>query len=87
VKYNTMAMKQYDETNRWNLFPEENKKNESGPDFTGELDINGAKYRLAGWKNISKKTGKKFLAGEIEPKDGKNDKQTKRDFDDPLEDF
>jgi uncharacterized protein (DUF736 family) len=80
--------KQFDETNRWRLFPEENKKNENGPDYTGEVDIGGVKYRLAGWKRVSKKTGKKFLSGAIEPKDGaKNDKRAvaKRDFDDPLE--
>ena len=41
--------KQYDETNRWSLFPEENKKSDNGPDYTGEVDIGGTKYRLAGW--------------------------------------
>ena len=78
-------MKEHDNRNRWRLFPEETKKTESGPDFTGELDIDGTKYRLAGWKNISKKTGKKFLAGEIEPKDGTRQTRTTHDFDDPLE--
>jgi hypothetical protein len=38
---------------------------------------------------VSKKSGKKFLSGAIEPKDGKNDKQTKTKsaapFDDPFE--
>ena len=54
--------KQYDDTNRWSLFPEENKKCDNGPDYTGEVDIGGTKYRLAGWKRVSKKSGKKFLA-------------------------
>ena len=57
------------------LFPEENKKSDNGPDYTGEVDIGGTKYRLAGWKRVSKKSGKKFLSGAIEPKDGKNDRQ------------
>jgi hypothetical protein len=39
--------KQFDETNRWSLFPEENKKSDNGPDYTGEVDIGGTKYRLA----------------------------------------
>jgi uncharacterized protein (DUF736 family) len=68
---------QFDETNRWTLFPEENKKSDNGPDYTGEVDIGGTKYRLAGWKRVSKKSGKKFLSGAIEPKDGKNEKQIK----------
>ena len=65
--------------------PEEDRKNESGPDFTGEIDIGGTKYRLAGWKKFSKKTGKKFLSGAVEPKDKSN--KGKTDFDDPLEGF
>jgi hypothetical protein len=35
--------KQFDETNRWSLFPEENKKSDNGPDYTGEVDIGGTK--------------------------------------------
>jgi hypothetical protein len=81
--------KEFDESNRWSLFPEENKKSDNGPDYTGEVDIGGTKYRLAGWKRVSKKSGKKFLSGAIEPKDGKNDKQTNTKsaapFDDPFE--
>jgi hypothetical protein len=69
------------DTNRWSLFIEENKKKENGPDFTGEADINGVKYRLAGWRRVSQKTGKKFLSGEIE-----SAKQNKApDFDDDFQ--
>ena len=78
--------KQFDETNRWSLFPEENKKSDNSPDYTGEVDIGGTKYRLAGWKRVSKKSGKKFLSGAIEPKDGgKQQTKAKPDFDDPFE--
>src|SRR5580704_5660605 len=78
-------MPKFDDTK--SLFPEEDRKNESGPDFTGEIDIGGTKYRLAGWKRVSKKTGKKFLSGEVQPKNGSNKGKTKPDFDDPLEGF
>ena len=68
------------------LFPEENKKSDNGPDYTGEVDIGGTKYRLAGWKRVSKKSGKKFLSGAIEQKDGKNDRQTKTKSAAPFDD-
>ena len=63
-----MPTKQYDETNRWSLFPEENKKSDNGPDYTGEADVRGTKYRLAGWKRVSKKSGKKSAAKQTAEK-------------------
>ena len=77
--------KQFDETNRWSLFAEENKTSENGPDYTGEVDIGGVKYRLAGWKRVSKKSGKKFLSGAIEPKEKQTKAKSAAPFDDPLE--
>jgi hypothetical protein len=69
--------KQFDETNRWSLFPEENKKSDNGPDYTGEVDIGGTKYRLAGWKRVSKKSGKKFLSGDRA--EGREERQADED--------
>ena len=47
------------------LFREEEKKNENGPDYTGNGLINGVEMRLAGWVNESK-NGKKYLSIKFE---------------------
>jgi hypothetical protein len=73
---------QFDTTNRGEFYREVDKKNPSGPDYSGPLDVNGVAYRLAGWVKTSKKTGKKFLSLAIEPKSGA---KAKADFDDDLD--
>lgn len=71
----------FDTTNRGELYREENKKSQRGPDYTGSLDVGGVKYRLAGWVKESKKSGKKFLSLKAELKDGS---KAKSDFDDDF---
>jgi hypothetical protein len=68
-------MPDYDDTNRFVLFAETEKKNPKGPDYTGELDIDGKKYRIAGWKKTAKSSGKTFLAGDVEAMDDRRQKQ------------
>lgn len=47
-------MPQYDDRNRGALFKVKEKKSEKSPDVTGNLDIDGKKYRLAGWLRKAK---------------------------------
>ena len=47
--------------NSASLFKEEDKKNENGPDYTGDGLIEGKRLRLAAWINESK-GGKKYLS-------------------------
>ena len=57
----------YDDTNKGVLFREQEKKTEKHPDMTGEINVDGIEYRLAGWTRESK-NGKKFLSLAVTPK-------------------
>ena len=65
-------MSEYDNTYSGVLFANNYKEEgDSRPDFVGSLDVNGAEYRLAGWKNTSK-AGKRYISVKVEepkPKD------------------
>jgi len=52
--------RQYDEELHGVLFLEENKV-ERGPDFKGNVTVNGVKYKAAAWKRTSK-GGARFLS-------------------------
>jgi uncharacterized protein (DUF736 family) len=54
-------MSQYDNTNRGVLFRNEKKKSEKHPDYSGQVDVEGVEWELAGWIKESK-SGKKFLS-------------------------
>jgi hypothetical protein len=41
--------KQYDNTNRGVLFPNDKDGNDSRPDYTGKINIDGTEKRLAAW--------------------------------------
>lgn len=43
------------------LFQNDFAKTDKSPDVTGEINIEGAIYKIAGWKNVSSK-GKKFMS-------------------------
>jgi len=59
-------MSQYDDTNRGVLFRNDRKENDTQPDMTGKVDVEGKEYRLAGWTKESK-AGKKFLSLAVTP--------------------
>jgi hypothetical protein len=86
----------YDNTNRIVLFKNDKDGNESRPDMTGTLDVEGVEYRVSVWKRESA-SGNKFLSGAIQLKEERapakpaGKQQTKRapasagaDFDDDL---
>ena len=62
-------MKQWDNTNRGVLFPNDKKGNEARPDYTGDINVEGVEYRLSAWNKRSK-TGNSFLSISIQKKDG-----------------
>lgn len=45
---------QYDNTNRGVLFPNDKQGNESRPDYTGKINVDGVEKRLAAWVTESK---------------------------------
>ena len=55
----------YDNESRFVIFPNSRKEpNSKQPDYTGELQINGTKYRLSGWRSTSK-GGTTYVSGRI----------------------
>ena len=60
---------QFDNTNRGSLFSNKDKKvKDTDPDFTGSINVNGAEFRLNGWRKTAKKTGQSFLSLSVRPK-------------------
>ena len=76
--------KQYDETNRWKLFHNGEKKNPKGPDYSGTVNINGVEYKLAGWKTKTSNGGV-MLSGPVTPaEEQQQTRQTQTDDDTPF---
>lgn len=55
-------MAEYDNKNSGTLFKNDKGDNPARPDYSGNVDVNGRKYRLAAWIKESKATGNKFLS-------------------------
>ncbi len=60
-------MPEYDNTNRFSIFKNDDKQKDSHPDYKGTLNVDGREFWLSAWL----KTGKngKFFSGSIKPKD------------------
>ena len=50
------------------LFKVQEKKNERGPDYTGDCMIGGEVFRMAAWIKESE-SGRKFMSFKFEPKE------------------
>lgn len=61
-------MKQYDDTNRFVLFINDNSDNPKKPTHKGTININGTEYKLAGWVKQSAR-GTEFISGSVEKGD------------------
>lgn len=46
--------KEYDNTNRGVLFPNDKQGNDARPDYTGKINVDGVEKRLAAWVTESK---------------------------------
>jgi len=42
--------KQYDNTNRGQIWPNDRKETENHPDFTGSLNVDGKEFWVSAWK-------------------------------------
>jgi len=58
--------KSFDNTNRWTLFRNVDKKNENSPEFSGKINIDGVEYLLNGW--VKEGQNQKFFSGTVRPK-------------------
>jgi uncharacterized protein (DUF736 family) len=77
-------MAEYNDLNRVAIFPVKEKTNEKGPDFTGNLDVAGIKFRISLWKTEAK-SGMKYLSGSIQKADEERSAPVKEGAD--LEDI
>ena len=59
---------QYDNTNRGALFRNNRKEQDSHPDHTGSINIDGKEYYLNAWIKTSQ-NGNKFFSLSVKPKD------------------
>jgi uncharacterized protein (DUF736 family) len=57
---------QYDNTNKGSYFPNDNKKTDKHPDFSGKINVGGVEYYLSGWAKVAK-SGKKFHSLSVKP--------------------
>lgn len=62
-------MTQYDNTNTFIFSRNERKTDESHPDFTGKLNVNGVEYFMDAWIKERKDGSGKFFSGKIKRKD------------------
>lgn len=53
-----------DVKNTISIFKNEDKKSEKSPDYSGNLEINGTKFRVALWVKQAK-NGKAYLGGMV----------------------
>lgn len=59
-------MTQYDNTNRFALFKNNNKRDDRDADYTGSVNIEGREFWLNGW--IKEGAKGKFFSGTVKPK-------------------
>ena len=69
----------YDDTNRFVLFKNNQKRGDKSPDYQGNLNVNGVKFDIAAWIQESgpnsKSPGMKFMSGRVSPKEDAQQQQ------------
>ena len=56
--------KEYDNTNTFRLFKEDEEEGSNKPQFTGIIDVDGKELRLAAWVKKTQQ-GKTWLSGRV----------------------
>ena len=59
-------LNQWDKEGQGKLWNNDKKESDKQPDFTGSLVVDGVKYSLAGWNNVSK-AGDTYIGVRIKP--------------------
>lgn len=81
-------MSDYDNTNRGALFHNNKEGNESRPDYTGEINVEGKDLRIAAWIKKSK-AGNSYMSLSVSEKEQRQEpaQAQPRDFAPPADDF
>tara|TARA_R100001163_G_C5054958_1_gene191464 strand:+ start:1150 stop:1383 length:234 start_codon:yes stop_codon:yes gene_type:complete len=67
-------MSSFDPTNTFKLFPQKVEDGSKKPNVTGEVNVNGKTFRLAGWKKVSQK-GTNWIGGAVTELEEKSEKK------------
>jgi hypothetical protein len=59
----------YDPQNSGELGKNKSKAQESHPDYSGKITVEGKQYWLNGWLKTNRETGEKFFSLSVKPKD------------------
>jgi hypothetical protein len=57
----------HDNTNRFTLFRNKDRKTDGSPEYSGSINIDGVEYRLGAWVKEGKNG--RFFSGSVRPKD------------------
>ena len=81
-------MPEYDNTNRFSLFPNKDKTeaNPTWADFQGTINIEGVEYYISAWKPKAGANPKgPVLSGSVKPKEGGGQKKAAPTADSPVD--
>lgn len=79
--------KQHDDTNRGVLFKNDRKEQDSHPDLSGKINVNGQEFWLSGWTKKDDNGKFKLLSLSVKPKEANPktaEKAKKGAFDDDF---
>lgn len=68
-------MAQYDNTNTFALFKNDQGDNPKRPNYTGNLNVDGIEFRISGW--IREGANGKFISGQVQLKEAKGEDRSK----------
>ena len=68
-------MAQYDNTNTFALFKNDQGDNPKRPNYTGNLNVDGIEFRISGW--IREGANGKFISGSVQLKESKGEVRSK----------
>ena len=68
-------MAQYDNTNTFALFKNDQGDNHKRPNYTGNLNVDGIEFRISGW--VREGANGKFISGQVQLKEAKGETRSK----------
>ena len=66
---------QYDNTNTFALFKNDQGDNPKRPNYTGNLNVDGIEFRISGW--VREGANGKFISGQVQLKEAKGEGRSK----------